>query len=588
MAGDKRRGGALRPGAAAAIWRRWVFTLLASLLLYLLNPRAWSLGWIPGLHAAYLGLAFVETGALLFFPGLADRPGFFVATNSLSLAQVGVAVALTGGPKSPLVLLYPLIMVSGILAGPHPREMFLVGAVGFATFAVASWASLRPEALVDHPAFLAEAVLMFLFSISLAIVANVIAEKNVRLECSNRALEKFAAGLKATNEKLERLSFTDGVTGVYNYRYFQLRLREELSRARRYRLPLALMMVDVDSFKRYNDSHGHPIGDRVLQAVAAALKENVRELDTVCRYGGDEFAVILNDAGAETATAIAERVRGAVERCAGLVGAPPGITVSLGIAIYPDNAESAEELVKRADEALYRIKLSRRNAVQVYSSVIEDLRSELGEVESPTLLNTLQTLITVINARDRYTYGHSERVMRYALLIGQQLGLKPEDLRLLRYAAFLHDIGKIEIGRDILNKRGPLTEEERNIIKHHTLYGVQIIEPIHSLEKILRIVLHHHERFDGRGYPAGLAGEDIPLLARVLAVADAFDAMRSHRPYREAMSLEQALEEIRRGRGSQFDPVVAEAFLAAASEHQELCEPDWRENRFAVLGACRP
>jgi diguanylate cyclase (GGDEF)-like protein/putative nucleotidyltransferase with HDIG domain len=342
------------------------------------------------------------------------------------------------------------------------------------------------------------------------------------------------------------------------------------------------MMVDVDGFKRYNDSHGHPVGDRVLQAVAYALKENVRELDTVCRYGGDEFAVILSEAGAETATVAADRVREAVERCAATVGAPKGITVSLGIAVYPENAGSVEELVRMADEALYRVKLSRRNAVQVYSSVIDDLRTELGGAESPSLLNTLQTLITVINARDRYTYGHSERVMRYAQAIGEELGLGTDELRLLRYAAFLHDIGKIEIGRDILNKPGPLTEKERNIIRRHTLYGVQIIEPIRSLEQIVGIVLHHHERFDGQGYPAGLSGESIPLLARILAVADAFDAMRSHRPYREALTLGAALEEVRLGRGTQFDPRVADALLAAADGRPDILEAEGRDEELVA------
>ncbi len=584
MAGERRTEKALRAGAATVIWRRWTYVILASLLLYFLSPQAWALPWVRWVHAAYALEAVAETVLVLLFPGWADRVAFALAAKAVSLVQAGTAVALTGGPASPLILLYPVVLMTGILTGPRPREMLLVQAFALATFVAASWAQAGSGPAASPSAFAAEALLMLFFSLNLGVVANAIAEKNVRLECSNRALEKFASGLKATNEKLERLSFTDGVTGVYNYRYFQLRLREELSRARRYRLPLALMMVDVDGFKRYNDSHGHPIGDRVLQAVAAALKENVRELDTVCRYGGDEFAVILNDAATETATTIGERVRSAVERCAAEIGAPPGITVSVGIAIFPDSAESAEELVKLADEALYRVKFSRRNAVQVYSSVIEDLRTELGGIESPSLLSTIQTLITIINARDRYTYGHSERVMRYALLVGERLGLAADELRLLRYAAFLHDIGKIEIGRDILNKRGPLTDEERKVIMHHTLYGVQIIEPIQSLERILRVVLHHHERYDGRGYPAGLAGQDIPFLARILAVADAFDAMMSHRPYREALSLAAAVEEIRRGRGTQFDPAVADAFLAAVTDHGDLFDSHRGRERSAAEG----
>lgn len=576
----KRKENALRSKCTATILRRWSYTVLAMVLIQLVRPAAWTSSQIVAVQAVFVVATLLGTVALWLKPELAEHPLAFIFDNSLSLTQAGVAVAVTGGTGSPVLLLYPLALISGVTAGPKPGESLLVGAIGLFTFTLAAWSQ---RGLVAS-AFLAETMLMFFFFLGLGMVANVITEKNIRLERSNSALEKFAAGLKATNEKLERLSFTDGVTGAYNYRYFQLRLREELSRARRYRLPLALMMVDVDGFKRYNDAHGHPTGDRVLQAVAAAIKENVRELDTVCRYGGDEFAVILNDAGAETARIIGERVREAVARCAAVVGAPPGITISLGIAVYPENGDNAEELVKLADEALYRVKLSRRNGVQVYSSVMDELRSEVGDVESPSLLNTLQTLITVINARDRYTYGHSERVMRWALLIGRQLDLGPEDLRLLRYAAFLHDIGKIEIGRDILNKRGPLTEEEREIIKRHTLYGVQILDPIPSLERIVGIVLHHHERYDGHGYPGGLSGEAIPFLARILAVADAFDAMMSHRPYREALTLEAALEEVRRGRGAQFDPRVADAFLAAVAARKELFDPDGRKQGCATEG----
>jgi diguanylate cyclase (GGDEF)-like protein/putative nucleotidyltransferase with HDIG domain len=584
MAGRQQTEKALRAEATTAIWQRWIYVILASLLLRLLSPEAWLLPWVRWVHLVYASLAVAETVLRLSFPEWTKRMAFALTAKAVSLSQAGVAVALTGGPASPLLLLYPVVLLTGILAGPRLSEMLVVQAFGLASFVAACWAQPRPNSPASLLAFAAEAALMLFFSLSLGVVAKTIAEKNVRLECSKRAVEKFASGLKATNEKLERLSFTDGVTGVYNYRYFQLRLREELSRARRYHLPLALMMVDVDGFKRYNDSHGHPIGDRVLQAVAAALKENVRELDTVCRYGGDEFAVILSDAGTEIAITIGERVRRAVARCAVEVGAPPGITVSVGIAIFPESAESTEELVKLADEALYRVKSSRRDAVQVYSSVSEDLQSELEGLESPSLLSTLQTLITIINARDRYTYGHSERVARYALLIGERLALPADELRLLRYAAFLHDIGKIELERDILTKRGTLTEEERAVIMRHTLYGVQIIEPIQSLEGILRVVLHHHERYDGQGYPAGLAGQDIPVLARVLAVADAFDAMRSHRPYREALSAAAAVEEIRRGRGQQFDPAVADAFLAALAAQGERSGPDRSAAQSAAEG----
>ncbi|MGE5507979.1 MAG: diguanylate cyclase [Chitinophagales bacterium] len=566
-----------RGEVAALIWRRWAFIALASLLLFLLRPRLMSQAPVLLAHAAFVVAGLVETAAVLWRPEWAGSPVHFGGTHLLSMVQVGCAVAWTGGVTSPLTLLYPIILASVAMDGVRWRDAVLVGAGGLFSFSVAVFSQAGGVGLLSLR-FAVEAIALFGVFVGQWLLALKMAEKNLRLERSFKALEKFAAGLKATNEKLERLSFTDGVTGVFNYRYFQLRLREELSRARRYHLPVALMMVDVDGFKKYNDVHGHPLGDQVLKAVAEALKENVREMDTVCRYGGDEFAVILSDAKAETALQIAERVRRAVEYCASRVGAPAGITISLGIGVYPDNGESAETLIKAADEALYRVKLSRRNGVQVYSAMMDDLRVELGGLESPDLLNTLRTLITVINARDRYTYGHSERVVRYAELIGTELGLPADELRLLRYAAFLHDIGKIEIGREILDKRGPLSDEERAVIRKHTLYGVSIIEPIKGLERIVGIVLHHHERYDGLGYPAGLRGEEIPLLARVLAVADSFDAMMSQRPYREALGIETALAELRQGRGGQFDPTVTDAFLRAAERDPQLVLPgEWRQ-----------
>lgn len=582
----RKRRGDLRKDLLMAVGRWWFHAGVAAVLLYAVRPEAWQRPLVRWAHAGFLLGLLVETVLVCARVPVVKSRAHFVLVKTLSLLQVGVAVSATGGAHSPLVLLYPLVLLGGVADGPGARESVLAGGVGCATFIAASWSQLWTGEAGSGGALLAVFFLMLCFFVSSVLLARLIGEKNMRLERSNQALEKFASGLKSTNEKLERLSFTDGVTGVYNYRFFRIKLAEDFSRAKRYRLPLALMMVDVDGFKQYNDSHGHPVGDRVLQAVASALKENVRERDTVCRYGGDEFAVILNDARAETAVTIGERVREAVGGCAANVGAPSGVTVSLGVAVYPENGDAPEELVRLADEALYRVKLSQRNAVQVYSSVAEDLRDELGGVESPSLLNTLQTLITVINARDRYTYGHSERVVRYCQAIGEWLGLSADDLRLLRYAAFLHDIGKIEIGRDILNKPGALSEEERAIIRRHTLYGVQIIEPIQSLEQVVGIVLHHHERYDGQGYPAGLAGESVPRLARILAVADAFDAMRSHRPYREALSLEAALEEVRRGRGTQFDPEAADALLAVASGRPEALDAEGREEELVAEDHC--
>ena len=486
----------------------------------------------------------------------------------LDLYYVGVLVGHTGALKSPLILLFPLVMNGVGMWSPSLGAFLTAGLAGHLAYAAGLARHYGSLEFYLRKEFWAIGILAgAVFAQTLGIIKS-IREKNIQLYRQTEDLQALADDLRAANARLAELAVTDPMTGLYNNRHFQQRLREEMTRAIRHGTPLALIMMDIDNFKHYNDTFGHPEGDELLTRLAGILRETVREGDVVCRYGGEEFAIILPQTDAQEAFLVADRVRNAVEECPfpGREQQPHGkVTLSAGIAVYPVNASTVGELIKRADEALYKAKQQDKNTVHFYYSMVEELRDKIARGEIP-LLNTLQTLVTVINAKDRYTYGHSERVVRYATALAQRLGLSKHEVALIRYAALVHDIGKIEISRDILNKCGPLDPQEREIIRQHPGFGAGIISSIADLKDIVPMVLHHHERFDGAGYPGGIHDGEIPMGARILALADSYDAMRSNRPYRPAMSSDEALEEIRRCAGSQFEPNAAEMFIEVIQE----------------------
>lgn len=381
-------------------------------------------------------------------------------------------------------------------------------------------------------------------------------------------------GLAITNaqlyDQLQHLSTVDELTGLYNHRYFQERLEEELKRAQRRHATVNLLMVDIDHFKHYNDTFGHPAGDRLLKQVATILKASVRTVDAVARYGGEEFAVILVDTSPSECAEIAERIRRDIETFPfeGRDEQPGGkLTISMGIASFPRNATSRQDLIWLADQALYRVKQSTRNNILVYSSVLDELKASL-DPKDQEVLNQLQSHLSIINAKDKYTFSHAERVVGYAEAIGRQMRLNEEDMRSLRYGAFLHDIGKIDVDRRILNKRDSLSTSEMAAIRLHSKKGARLLEQSPVLASLIPMVRHHHERFDGTGYPLGLVGEEIPLAARILAVADSFDAMTVNRPHKPAKNWVEAVKEVHQQAGKQFDPVVVEAFVEVMSARE--------------------
>ena len=387
--------------------------------------------------------------------------------------------------------------------------------------------------------------------------------------------------LQAANRQLAQLATTDELTGLWNRRRFIEMLHLECRRADRAEAPLALAMVDVDRFKAVNDTFGHAFGDRVLQAVAAHLGREARATDIAARYGGEEFMVLMPDTGTEEAFSAAERIRRRVAAHP-IADAKRSVevTISIGIsASTPGRRTDPEALVRLVDEALYAAKQAGRNCTRTWTEISRDQdREVVAQTEEVTdlqrrmaalslqakdaFVQSIHGLVQALEARDPYTRHHSENVTRYAVAIAEQMGLDPDAVSVIRRAARVHDIGKIGVPDDLLRKQAELDERERRAMRNHVLIGVHILEQLRFLERELPLVRHHHERWDGKGYPDGISGHAIPRGARILAVADAFDALTSERPYRRAVDVAEALRVIIEEAGGQFDPEVVDALIA--------------------------
>lgn len=482
----------------------------------------------------------------------------------LDITFVGYLVGRCGHVSSPFVLLYPLVMLGAALAGPGKRDFLLAGALGHLSYAGGVMAFTGNLGFYGNAEFWAVGGLngaIFLCA------TQVVRSLNAHLQ----EVKALAEDVHLKNLRLEELAVTDGLTGLYNHRYFWERLAQEVERAARYHRPLTLLMLDVDNFKLYNDLHGHLEGDALLCQLAGIIRGQVRQHDVVCRYGGEEFTVILPEAGLEEGMAVAERMRETVAGFAfpGREALPGGkVTVSFGVAAYPQDARETRELVNRADNALYGAKRRGRNRVQAYGSLMASFQDQKASSEAE-LQEALETLVAIIDGKDSYTGGHSRRVAEYVRQVALRLGMDEQDVNVLTYGAFLHDIGKLEIDRRILTKPGPLSDEERRLIQKHPLFGVNLLRQVMAFESVMPMIKYHHERFDGTGYPEGLQGEAIPLPARIIALADSYDAMRSQRPYRDAMSHEDAFAEIKKHAGRQFDPELAGVFLETVANADE-------------------
>lgn len=370
-------------------------------------------------------------------------------------------------------------------------------------------------------------------------------------------------------EQLRNQSASDSLTGLCNRHFFEKQLDVEIQRALRKDRPVTLIMADLDKFKTFNDLNGHLLGDEALRDVATIMRANLRSEDIAARYGGEEFVILLGETYGPTAMVVAERLRQKVEGFT--FKTSPGIkgslTISLGIAAFPKDAHNIEWLFRRADQALYMAKKQGRNRACLFSrkelsleelSLEELVKEELSE-------GIIMALAAAVDAKDSYTYRHSEAVSKFAASLAEKIELSPEEVDEIKMAGLVHDVGKIGIPEGLLHKPTRLSPKEWEIIKEHPRLGCNILKHVPSLKPLNPAVLHHHERYDGAGYPDGLKGLEIPLGARVLCLADSYHAIISDRPYRPALSYQAALAELKDGAGTQFDPELLDAFLAVIS-----------------------
>jgi diguanylate cyclase (GGDEF)-like protein len=368
--------------------------------------------------------------------------------------------------------------------------------------------------------------------------------------------------------KAMQLALTDPLTGLGNHRSFHERLQRELAAAEENGTSLSLCLVDIDDFKSVNDHFGHPVGDRVLGQVASRLRQGGESF----RLGGDEFAVLLPGLDDRNAVGVARSI---VERVGAAQLEQVGtLTVSAGVATFPIQGVGRDELIRLADSALYWAKEDGKNRARTYEAAKIELAQLQQLADSPdraARYRAAASLAKAVDARDAYTGSHSERVADLAARIARRLGSDDSLIELTRLAASLHDLGKLAIPEEILRKPSELNESERLVLQRHPQIGYRMLESL-GVEPIAEWVLHHHERWDGDGYPDRLRGDEIPLGARIIFVADAYDAMTSERVYRRPLSPREALEELERCSGSQFDPQIVDAFSEELGVRSRVAE----------------
>ncbi|MFC1906936.1 diguanylate cyclase [Chloroflexota bacterium] len=364
---------------------------------------------------------------------------------------------------------------------------------------------------------------------------------------------------------------TDDLTGLYNHRYFHESLEEEISRGLRFGSTFTLVLLDLDLFKGYNDTHGHLAGDEVLRQVGQAIKGSLRNTDMAFRYGGDEFALILASTSPDNAHKVSERVRSNIEE--GMSSKELPITCSLGVSSWPADGLMKDALIQSADSTLYHAKRWGNRTCLASELIPPNVTpSEASSSAKQGMLSTIYALAATVDARDHHTYGHSRQVSNYAAALGEALGLTPEKLSILHTTALLHDIGKIGISDEVLNKSEHLSEQDLKPVYSHPTLGVSILRHIDGLAACLPGIQYHHERYDGTGYPTGLKGNNIPLDARIVSIADAFEAMTSPRPYRQrTLSYQEALDELGRHKNTQFDGELVDIF---ANLMRQLTPPE--------------
>lgn len=378
-----------------------------------------------------------------------------------------------------------------------------------------------------------------------------------------RSVESLVTTLATTEAKFDRFQTHDPLTQLINKRTFNQQLEEAVNKALINQESLSLVLVNIDNFSDYNFLNGHADGDDLLLALSEIITELCGSETVVARHQGDEFAIILAHQGEEAADKLAKRIH----REFGLLYHDESVSVSLGAASLDLDSGNPTGLILAAELALGQSKALGGNKVTVYEEKDHEDQSEIANPAMVTTylqdgsLDMIQALAASVDAKDPYTKGHSLRVAEYAADLAMALEFDADQVDLIYRTGIIHDLGKIGIPDAILKKPSPLDDEERAVMKTHPVLGEVIVKKVPALEPTLPGIRHHHEEYSGSGYPDGLAGEQIPAVARILAIADTFDAMTSDRPYRKGLTWEVALELIEREAGTQFDPGYAIKFV---------------------------
>ncbi len=365
-------------------------------------------------------------------------------------------------------------------------------------------------------------------------------------------------------DNLKKQSITDELTKLYNHRYFYEKMEEYMKSTDHDKG--GLIIVDIDQFKIYNDLYGHSAGDKALKRIAALIEENTPSDVLIARYGGEEFGVYFPGYDRHKLYQAMEEIRKTVENKFLLsTEIKEFLTVSVGGSLIQEHGDSLEEVVGKAFDAVKHCKQSGRNKSIIYSETeqkLDDVNKSVQDKIKEAYLSSTYALAATIDAKDHYTFGHSNNVAELSVALAKEIETVTEkEIDTIKNAGLLHDIGKVGIPESVLLKRGYLTDQEMETMRSHVVQSINIIKHIPNLVDTIPIIISHHERFDGGGYPRGISGENIPLLGRVICIADSFDAMTTDRPYRKGLSLDQALYELKKNAGTQFDPDLVEKFI---------------------------
>jgi diguanylate cyclase (GGDEF)-like protein/putative nucleotidyltransferase with HDIG domain len=422
--------------------------------------------------------------------------------------------------------------------------------------------------------------------------------KKSGLSKNDSVFEARSTDARETAEPLVR----DELTGLYTHSYLYERIVREFSRAERYSYPISSVLIDIDSFRTINEQHGYFSGELLLKEMAQLLFENCRMTDFIARYGGEEFCIILPHSGYDAAQELASRIKMVIEGHIFLADTQATkVTVSIGIASHPeDSMNQRGDLIYFANEALLHSKSLGRSRITLFKEVIPEVNEDLpdlkiseekiaefqrrmGDINTTfrrSYIDTSRMLISALEGKDKHTVGHSATTAKYSYWTAQVMGFGHEEAEIVRHGALLHDIGKICIPDNILLKPGRLTLEEFETMKQHSYLGYKIIKPIKFLQQESLVVLHHHEWFNGEGYPCRLKGNEIPLGARIVQVVDSYDTMRmAGGRYKKTSTVEDTINELIACSNTQFDPAVVKAFIEVLKSRGELQTDNYNQER---------